>query len=253
MAGPDATPTSWESAEVVADYVVLYDLVRWVLGYPFAFRAAGLGRPDVRTVLDFGCGPGLVADRMARRFGVRVHAVDASPEMVDLAAATGNPLVEARRVVANRMPFLADGSVDAAISCFVFVCVPARADLRAILGEIHRVLRPGGRFTLLTPNPDETGLVRHSARFGEPHTHYASGDPVPVSLRKHDGWMDIVDTHWSTATFRELFEEAGFRIVAEERPLAADARDVVDAELVENAPWVDEHRVGPFLLLTGAR
>lgn len=54
--------------------------------------------------------------------------------------------------------FLADGSIDAAMTCFVFVALPSREQLRAIAAEVWRVLRPGGRCVVLDPNPDQIGV-----------------------------------------------------------------------------------------------
>jgi ubiquinone/menaquinone biosynthesis C-methylase UbiE len=69
-----------------------------------------------------------------------------------------HPRITYRQIRDNRLDFLADGSMDAAMSCFVFIVLPAREQLRAIAAEVWRVLRPGGRFVVLDPHPDHLGI-----------------------------------------------------------------------------------------------
>ncbi|MFI6645917.1 class I SAM-dependent methyltransferase [Streptomyces sp. NPDC050504] len=78
----------------------------------------------------------------------RAVAVEPEPRLREAArrAASGSrtavAVVGAR---AERLPF-ADGSFDAAVACLVLCSV---ADQAAALGELHRVLRPGGELRFL--------------------------------------------------------------------------------------------------------
>jgi arsenite methyltransferase len=99
------------------------------------------------TVLDLGSGGGIDALLAARRVGLTgtVYGLDMTDEMLELArrnaedGGLGN--VHFLKGVIEDIPLPA-GSVDAVISNCVVNLSP---DKRAVLGEIVRVLRPGGR------------------------------------------------------------------------------------------------------------
>jgi ubiquinone/menaquinone biosynthesis C-methylase UbiE len=50
------------------------------------------------------------------------------------------------------MEFLADNSVDVAFASNFFEHLPSKTAMDEVLGEVKRVLRPGGRFVVLQPN-----------------------------------------------------------------------------------------------------
>lgn len=118
---------------------------------------AGVGNPlglhAVRpgdTVVDIGCGAGVDAILAARRVGPsgRVVGIDATPEMVEKAAANavaaGASNAEFQRGEADRLP-VGDGAADVAISNGVLnLCL----DKPRVLAEVFRVLRPGGRLQM---------------------------------------------------------------------------------------------------------
>jgi SAM-dependent methyltransferase len=94
-------------------------------------------------VLEVGCGWGELAARLGSELGVRVVAVDSSPRMVELARERG---VDARVADVQALPF-DDGSFDCVVANWMLYHVP---DLDLGLGEIARVLRPGGRLVAAT-------------------------------------------------------------------------------------------------------
>ncbi len=100
-------------------------------------------------VIDIGAGPGFFALPMARRTQGTVYAVDLSPEMLAMlserARQAGLDHVQVVEATADQLP-LPDESVDRALMAFVLHEVPDQA---AALREVHRVLRPGGKFLLL--------------------------------------------------------------------------------------------------------
>jgi demethylmenaquinone methyltransferase / 2-methoxy-6-polyprenyl-1,4-benzoquinol methylase len=107
-------------------------------------------------VLDVATGTAAVAIELARRTGCRVVGLDQSPEML----AAGRQRVEAAGLgdriqlvegSAERLPF-PDGSFDALTFTYLLRYVE---DPEATLGELARVVRPGGTMTAL-----EFGLPR---------------------------------------------------------------------------------------------
>lgn len=107
------------------------------------------------VVLDLGCGNGhhliALAPEMARGVGV-----DLSPEMIKLARARLRSSPWEGRLTfqlddAERLNGIAAQSVD------VTICIGAfehMLDKRAVLANVHRVLKPGGRFFCLAPDGD---------------------------------------------------------------------------------------------------
>jgi SAM-dependent methyltransferase len=94
-----------------------------------------------RVVLEIGTGTGLVALGL-RELGLRPVGIDLSPEMASRARDRLGPVVALGDAV--RLP-VADASIDQAYSVWVLHIV---GDRGAVLAEVGRVLRPGGRYVV---------------------------------------------------------------------------------------------------------
>jgi SAM-dependent methyltransferase len=118
---------------------------------------AGVGNPlslgEVRpgeTVLDLGSGAGLDSVLAARRAGPggQVIGIDMTPEMVEKARrnvqAVGLSNVEFLNAPVEAIP-LGDDTADVALCNGLFNLCP---DKPGALAEVHRVLKPGGRFLI---------------------------------------------------------------------------------------------------------
>ncbi len=149
------------------------------------------------AVLDVGTGPGIVAAAALAR-GAVVTAVDASPEMAALAAATC-PGAEVRTAVLPELPF-ADASFDAVVGNFV---INHLGDAAAGLAELQRVLRPGGRIALTCW---EREAMRATAVFGEAVA--AAGIPQPDDLPSSG--LFLAGATDRAAAFGDLLATAGF-------------------------------------------
>ena len=89
-------------------------------------------------VLDLGCGDGQLSAKLAEARAI-VTGADASAEMV---AAARNRGIDAIEASAERLPF-PNASFDAVFSNAVLHWV---RNHDAMISEVHRVLKPGGRF-----------------------------------------------------------------------------------------------------------
>ena len=106
--------------------------------------------PDGLQLLDVGCGGGLLAEEFAR-MGFRVTGLDRSTPTLDAARthAAGNGLeIDYLRGEADSLPFEAK-RFDVVSCCDVLEHVD---DPERVLGEIARVLKPGGVFLFDTIN-----------------------------------------------------------------------------------------------------
>jgi ubiquinone/menaquinone biosynthesis C-methylase UbiE len=133
------------------------------------------------TVGDLGCGTGQVSAALAP-FVAQVIAVDASAAMLQAAKKRLNRFdnIELRRGELEGLP-IDDGRLDAATSMLVLHHLP---EPERALGEIARVLKPGGRAIIVDMQPHD----RDSYRQQMGHV-----------------WLGFSDEH-----VRRLFQEAGF-------------------------------------------
>ncbi|CCG02852.1 class I SAM-dependent methyltransferase [Blastococcus saxobsidens] len=123
-------------------------LQRWY-ETPALLRLGGKLPPKAR-VLELGCGAGYGTELVLEQFGAeKVDAVDLDPQMVDRARRRVSGYGDRVRLVTGDVTDLrqalgaADGSYDAV---FEFGILHHVEDWRAAVGEVARVLRPGGRF-----------------------------------------------------------------------------------------------------------
>lgn len=130
-----------------------YDLVNRVITFgldqPWRRRAVrALGLPGGSLVLDLACGTGALS-ALAREAGYRVVGADMSTGML---AGRAGPLPVLQSDAANLA--IASGSCDGVVCGFA---LRNFTELSASLSEAARVLRPGGRISVLEvatpPNP----------------------------------------------------------------------------------------------------
>jgi SAM-dependent methyltransferase len=172
-------------------------------------------------VLDAGMGGGVLLAELDRR-GWRVTGIDIAPSMVALARER-LPQAEARLLEASidALPF-ADEAFDAVVATGVLEY--AAHDLDRAVGELVRVLRPGGTLVASFPNYGSLA-VRWRA-----HVHY----PLVRLVKRLTGSRRPSPPRMPLVAF------ARFRAVLEQHGL-----DVTDAELVEEVQYVVRARRAP--------
>ncbi|WP_194922435.1 methyltransferase domain-containing protein [Catenulispora pinisilvae] len=125
-------------------------------------------------VLDVGCGPGTDLAALADAAGPTgaVFGIDQDPQMVATAQErmADRPTVDVRHADAHQLPFQTH-SIDRARADRVLMHV---ADPAAVLGEIHRVLRPGSLLTLAEPDWDTLAIDHPDLAVSRAFTSYVA-------------------------------------------------------------------------------
>jgi len=152
-----------------------------------------LGDVAGKHILEIGCGAASCS-RWLKIQGASVVASDLSAGMLRHAVAGATrsgvsvPLLQAD---ATALPFAA-GAFD--IVCTAFGAVPFVADSSRVMREVHRVLRPGGRWTfsithpmrwVFLDDPGEGGLVAVHSYFDRRAYVEQDDDRVPTYVEQH--------------------------------------------------------------------
>ncbi|HZJ25801.1 MAG TPA: class I SAM-dependent methyltransferase [Acidimicrobiia bacterium] len=113
------------------------------------------------VAVDIGCGSGRSTE-ILRAQGARVFGIDRDPAMLTIAHQRGTtPLAVAD---AHALPLL-DASVDLALAVTLLEFV---ADPKAVIAELARVVRPGGRIIIAALNTRSAWGLAHQREFAAP-------------------------------------------------------------------------------------
>jgi len=124
-----------------------------LLSYRLEIITGLLGGAQGGTLLEIGCGTAIHLVALAAQF-TRAIGTDLSPEMVHVArhraeAAPAGGRIMIRVDLAEELATIENSSID------VVLCVGAlehMLDKNRVVRRVHRVLKPGGMFIVLTPN-----------------------------------------------------------------------------------------------------
>lgn len=156
--------------------------------------AAGVVRDAApRTILEVGCGTGAFAERLAAENPrARVVATDQSERFVELAAARG---VSAQVADIQGLPF-DDDQFDVVTAMWMLYHV---ADLHRGLGEVIRVLRPGGLFVAATNGENHLAELLTEA----------GGEPLVTQFRSENG-AEALGQHFDRVRQEDVATRAVF-------------------------------------------
>ena len=146
-----------------------------LLDYRLALIRRLLGRSPGGVLLEIGCGPGVHLFPLADAYS-RVIGADFSPGMIAAAERIRRThpcaaQIELHAERAERLASIEDNAVDAVLCVGAFEHMP---DKPAVLAEVRRVLKPGGRFVCLTLNGDYVWYRRIAPWLGYAVRHLSS-------------------------------------------------------------------------------
>jgi malonyl-CoA O-methyltransferase len=217
-----------------------------------------------RVALDVGCGPGVAARRMRKRWpGALVIALDiALPMLRQVRPGWRHPLARVN-ADARALP-LADASVDV---LFSNLCIQWIDDLAALFDEFRRVLRPGAYLALSTFGPDtlhelraawasvdnapHVGRFADMARVGDALLQAGFRDPVldaePFTLTYADSMTLMRELKAIGATNAEAARPRGLtgrerlrRVAQGYEPFRRDGRLPASYEVIYAHAWAPE-------------
>lgn len=142
------------------------------------------------SILDLGCGDGVLTEKIAAA-GARVVAVDAAPDMVAAARARG---LDARVMPGQSLAFA--GEFDAVFSN---AALHWMRPPEAVLAGVARALKPGGRFVAEMGGHNNTAAIQTAFR--------------AVLARRGIEALSLSPWYFpSAAAYRAKLEAAGFRV-----------------------------------------
>ena len=175
---------------------------------------AALGLRQGESVLDAGCGTGLLLEQEALAVGAsgRAEGIDSSPDMLAHAEArcAQLPQVGLHRGSVDTLPF-DDAGFDA-LSCTQTLLYVDR--LEQALAEYHRVLKPGGRLAVI--ETDWGGAIMNSS------------DPA-LTRAIFNSWTEVVANPYLVRRLTGLLRAAGFG------GIRIEAVPIVNASYSENS------------------
>ncbi|QUC63753.1 class I SAM-dependent methyltransferase [Streptomyces sp. A2-16] len=175
------------------------------------------------AILDYGCGYGRVLHALEQQGFTNLTGVDASPGMISRARAL-RPTMPFAVLDAPPASAHPDASLDVVVLFAVLTCIPGDDAQRRLVGELRRVLEPGGLLYLsdLLLQDDERNRDRY-ARFAEPYGTYGVFETGDGAVCRHhpSDWFtslladfEIADTRRITVATMNGHASKGIQILA---------------------------------------
>jgi ubiquinone/menaquinone biosynthesis C-methylase UbiE len=226
------------------DYSIIagtYDLFEsdaitlWQVGYPSVMNHLG----DIRTrvVLDYGCGSGNFS-RYLRDNGAYVTGIDVSAGMIEVAKRIYPGNIGYYRIDSGDLGFSADSVFDHAVANFVLCAIQDDDEIRKIIRELYRVLKPGGKFIVMNSNWEKSNGKEFVSFRLEYCENLSRGQRINA-ITKSNPPIVFEDYFRSIETYVRFLTDAGFTVDGVDEPLATGT----------GARWIDELIFPPYYII----
>jgi SAM-dependent methyltransferase len=193
---------------------------------------------DARSVLDLGCGTGVLALLLAER-GVDVIGVDPARASLDVARA--KPGAERVTWIHGDASAIPPSTVVDAVTMTANVAQVFLSDEAwlATLAAAHRALRPGGRLIFETRDPANRAWEGWTKEATRSTTDIPGVGPVT-------DWVEVTDVDGELVTFESpnVFEADG-TVITSRSTLRFRSRDAIEVSLRASGFVVDDVRDAP--------
>ncbi len=245
--------TCWTGKEISKKFNLYNDILENILGFDYIFKNLKSCESNIK-ILDFGCGPGKVAERMAKiKPKSQIIAVDQSKNMLEVAIREHNKKNMTYKLIEqNQLKGIEDKSIDCAVLCFVIINNASKDGIKNIFQEIFRVLKKGGKFFILDSNPNAAGVEFSTFTNGKGGQPYKLGDHKKQFLKiPNDDLLVLEDYYWTRDFYIKNLEEVGFENYQIVEP-TIDKMNKGDLEVIERTydvkKWGNEKNIPPFII-----
>lgn len=159
--------------------------------------------PAPAVILDLGCGYGRTCSELAAAGFSTVIGLDIAPAMIERGRGL-HPAADLRVWSSTELPFPAR-SIDAVLLVALLTCIPSTEGQRALIADVHRVLRPDGVLYVSDyPIQEDARNQRRYARFASRYGTFGVFElPEGVVLRHHTlEWIDDLLAAFRQTAFR---------------------------------------------------
>ena len=190
--------------------------------------------------IDFGCGAGR-STRFVRRLGFETIGIDTAGEMIAKAHEL-DPTGNYRFVPGDDFSGLGPAAYDLITSLFTFDNIPGFDTKLRILRDLGALLRSSGKLISVVSSPE---IYLHEwASFSTndflvQNRLAKSGDEVRIVTTEFPDSRPCVDILCTDETYRDLYGQAGLKVVAMYKPLAKGD---------EPYKWVSETTIAPWVI-----
>lgn len=155
-------------------------------------------------ILDYGCGYGRVTDLLCEQ-GYTAIGVDLAAAMVEKAQML-HPHLSFQKITPPHVPF-SDGALDAAVLFAVLTCIAEDDGQRAVVNELHRVVRPGGLLYVSDYwiQMDDSSRKRYEQGMEKYRTYGVFELSDGVAVRHHSReWIAELLQQWETVAMKDI-------------------------------------------------
>lgn len=250
--------TDWKDAHVSNKFDLYDDIFEQTLGYPYVYKwlPSSLDTNEQKVILDYGCGPGKVAERFAKQGCYKIIAIDESLESIRIAQSQRiSSNIEYRVISNDDLSFIADASLDAAYICFVLLTIGSREQILKILSNIYAKLKPGASCIILDTHPDSVGIRFSSFQVGYFGDIYQDGQlrDAYLFLSAKDK-LEIQGFYWSRQFYLSMLTQTGFVDIETSSPtlqkMNADELSVL-VNKYSSLEAIPEWNLPPYLIFRG--